>query len=284
MMVLKNQTTRFLIILLIINSFSIINFKNQIQQSSTELQLQNYEIFNWTVTYCTEGYSKGDKFRFDITNFEEGLFDSHSCNLLNASLEYYQSSSKNWSIYTNNSHYLAYNNSQGYLELVEYAKEQLFVFYIPSEVTIHSIAENLDVLSYFIEEKTIKADTGLGIEYEITFNDQGYLDTYLYLKNGILVMKMELGNLNVDDNPPDGFELFLILIFVIVLSIGSVLLSYFIKLRPKKQLKNEIDDIGTEIQKKNGKKTKKKNKLKTQKTLKHSPKVLEERRRRNSKS
>lgn len=171
------------------------------------------KTYTWKLTYPPQG--KGMKFSAKIESIEKGVHDSMDALMVNCTFRGYMPIG-GWTTIVDNELYMAANSTQNYLAFEEY----LYPTIIPTPLNLTLVAEAIYLYNYSIINNTI-IENYSGDTEEYTYNDNGFLTSFVSTYEGELELKFVL------DTGGDGAIPFghFFLIFMIVSVIALIYLK-----------------------------------------------------------
>ena len=121
------------------------------------------------------------KLSFTSESIEKGVHNTIDALIVNCTIQV-SYLPYGWNTYSNNSFYMAANNTQNYLAFEIYIGGP---FVIPTPINLTLVAEASYPISYSIVDNTIILNYGDGSSWEYTYNTKGFLTKAIIKEDGI---------------------------------------------------------------------------------------------------
>ncbi len=205
-----NKNKKFPLLLIIISTFlisSILEVDGNTIIGDSIFPAKETQLFLWRITYGnSKPYNAGDKFNFTVNSIGGGIYSSKNCLIVNASLDFFNSSGSKWTNFKNNQFYLAINKSQFFLNLSLFILEG-YLFMIPLPINLTLVGESYTIAdNYSITDNTIVICSWGMHRGTYTFNANGILTNGKFETNNELFFIMEYGDDSNNSLPPQNNE------------------------------------------------------------------------------
>jgi hypothetical protein len=189
------------LIFITLGFFIIPRAKPQTVIGQTTFPFEEEDSFVWRCVNSTgPKHNSGDLTRFTVESIYNDTVEGINCLMVNYSIDEYDVIKGNWIRYQDDLFYLAYNETEQFLNWSAVAYHDANIYLSPTPVNLTLIGnavERAGFWNYTINDNMIMFDYGNGTTVEITINSQGISTTIESYNLTKTVYKWELEEDNI---------------------------------------------------------------------------------------